>query len=166
MRTLVCLAPAQVRDPEPVWRVAGGVDDPAAPPRGHGPRLHHDSAAVVAAPGPPGDPSPHDLGLLLLPPGQLAPGERGGDPGHAAGPLRRTGRRGLRRPGSRAGGGPGSARGEEEALDDLLAEHSAIQPGPRLRPGYTNGRHRTTAMLDAGVRRTAIVRWLVLLASN
>lgn len=50
---------------------------------------------------------------------------------------------------------------EEEALADLLADHSAIQPGPRfrLRPGYTNGRHRTTAMLDSGVRRTIIVRW-------
>jgi hypothetical protein len=50
---------------------------------------------------------------------------------------------------------------EEEALSDLLADHSAIQPGPRfrLRAGYTNGRHRTTAMLDSGVRRTVIVRW-------
>lgn len=50
---------------------------------------------------------------------------------------------------------------EEEALAELLAEYSAIQPGPRfrLRAGYTNGRHRTTAMLDVGVRRTVIVRW-------
>jgi hypothetical protein len=50
---------------------------------------------------------------------------------------------------------------EEEALADLLADHSALQPGPRLRlrAGYTNGRHRTTAMLDVGVRRTIIVRW-------
>jgi hypothetical protein len=50
---------------------------------------------------------------------------------------------------------------EEEALDDLLSEFRAVQPGPRFRfrPGYTNGRHRTTAMLDAGVRRTVIVRW-------
>lgn len=49
---------------------------------------------------------------------------------------------------------------EEEALADLLTDHSAIQPGPRFRfrAGYTNGRHRTTAMLDAGVRRTVIVR--------
>lgn len=50
---------------------------------------------------------------------------------------------------------------EEDALADLLADHSAIQPGRRfrLRAGYTNGRHRTTAMLDSGVRRTVIVRW-------
>ena len=50
---------------------------------------------------------------------------------------------------------------EEEALADLLADHSAIQPGPRLRlrAGYTNGRHRTTAMLDSGVRRTVIIGW-------
>jgi hypothetical protein len=50
---------------------------------------------------------------------------------------------------------------EEEALADLLADHSAIQPGPRfrLRRGYTNGRHRTTAMLDSGVRRTVVIRW-------
>ena len=42
-----------------------------------------------------------------------------------------------------------------------FADHSALQPGPRfrLRAGYTNGRHRTTAMLDVGVRRTIIVRW-------
>ncbi|HEX3958588.1 MAG TPA: hypothetical protein VHZ03_18490 [Trebonia sp.] len=53
-----------------------------------------------------------------------------------------------------------SAR-EGEALADLLTDHSAIQPGPRsrFRAGYTNGRHRTTAMLDAGVCRTVIVRW-------
>jgi hypothetical protein len=50
---------------------------------------------------------------------------------------------------------------EEEALADLLTDHSAIQPGPRFRfrAGYTNGRNRTTAMLDVGVRRTVIVRW-------
>jgi hypothetical protein len=50
---------------------------------------------------------------------------------------------------------------EDEALADLLADHSAIQPGPRfrLRAGYTNGRHRTAAMLGSGVRRTVIVRW-------
>ena len=50
---------------------------------------------------------------------------------------------------------------EEEALADLLADHSAIQPGRRfrLRGGYTNGRHRTTAMLDSGVRRTVVIRW-------
>jgi hypothetical protein len=50
---------------------------------------------------------------------------------------------------------------EEEALADLLADHSAIQPGPRfrLRRGYTNGRHRTTAMLASGVRRTVVIRW-------
>ena len=50
---------------------------------------------------------------------------------------------------------------EEDALAHLLTDHSAIQPGPRfrLRAGYTNGRHRTAAMLDNGVRRTVIVRW-------
>jgi len=50
---------------------------------------------------------------------------------------------------------------QEEALADLLADHSAIQPGRRfrLRRGYTNGRHRTTAMLDSGVRRTVVIRW-------
>ncbi len=55
----------------------------------------------------------------------------------------------------------GLPKQEEEALADLLTDHSAIQPGPRfrLRAGYINGRHRTTAMLDAGVRRTIIVRW-------
>jgi hypothetical protein len=50
---------------------------------------------------------------------------------------------------------------EEEALARLLTSYCAVQPGPRFRfrPGYTNGRHRTAAMLDAGVRRTVIVRW-------
>lgn len=50
---------------------------------------------------------------------------------------------------------------EEEALADLLSEFRAVRPGPRFRfrAGYTNGRHRATAMLDAGVRRTVIVRW-------
>ena len=50
---------------------------------------------------------------------------------------------------------------KEAALADLLTDHSAIQPGPlfRFRAGYTNGRHRTTAMLNVGVRRTVIVRW-------
>jgi hypothetical protein len=49
---------------------------------------------------------------------------------------------------------------EEEALDDLLTTYSAIQPSRfRLRRSYTNGRHRTTAMLDSGVRRTVVVRW-------
>jgi hypothetical protein len=55
----------------------------------------------------------------------------------------------------------GLPAGEAEALDVLLADHTAIQPGrrSRLRRGYTNGRHRTTAMLDSGVRRTVVVRW-------
>jgi hypothetical protein len=51
---------------------------------------------------------------------------------------------------------------EEEALADLLSDHSGIQPGRRVSLGrryYTNGRHRTTAMLDSGVRRTVVIRW-------
>jgi len=44
---------------------------------------------------------------------------------------------------------------EQVALAELLSQHSAIVPG---RP-YGNGRHRVTAMLDAGVRRTVIIRW-------
>ena len=51
---------------------------------------------------------------------------------------------------------------EEEALVELLSDHSGIQPGPRISLGrryYGNGRHRTTAMLDAGVRRTVVIRW-------
>ena len=50
---------------------------------------------------------------------------------------------------------------EEEALADLLSDFRTVQPGPRFRfrPGYTNGRHRMTAMPGAGVRRTVIVRW-------
>ena len=51
---------------------------------------------------------------------------------------------------------------EEGALAELLSDHSAIQPGPRISLGrryYGNGRHRTTAMLDAGVRRTVVIRW-------
>jgi hypothetical protein len=50
---------------------------------------------------------------------------------------------------------------EEKALDGLLTTYSAIQPGRRfrLRRGYTNGRHRTAAMLDSGVRRTVVLRW-------
>lgn len=51
---------------------------------------------------------------------------------------------------------------EELALAELLCDHSAIQPGPRVSSGrryYGNGRHRTTAMLDAGVRRTVVIQW-------
>jgi hypothetical protein len=51
---------------------------------------------------------------------------------------------------------------EEMALAELLSDHSAIQPGPRMSLGrryYGNGRHRTTAMLEAGVRRTVVIRW-------
>jgi hypothetical protein len=49
---------------------------------------------------------------------------------------------------------------EKEALEDLLNVFRAIQPTRllRRRPSYTNGRHRTTAMLDSGVRRTVVLR--------
>lgn len=55
----------------------------------------------------------------------------------------------------------GLAGQEEEALTELLSLSSAVQPGSRFRfrAGYVNGRHRTTAMLEAGVRRSVIVRW-------
>jgi hypothetical protein len=50
---------------------------------------------------------------------------------------------------------------EKEALGELLAERTAIQPTRliRRRPCYGNGRHRITAMFDSGVRRTAVLRW-------
>ncbi|MGH3265844.1 MAG: hypothetical protein ACRDNS_28055, partial [Trebonia sp.] len=50
---------------------------------------------------------------------------------------------------------------EKEALAELLAERTAIQPTQllRRRPRYGNGRHRVTAMFDSGVRRTAVLRW-------
>jgi hypothetical protein len=40
----------------------------------------------------------------------------------------------------------------------------AISPRPG-RPGYGNGRHRITAILDSGVRRTAVLRWKMLSGS-
>lgn len=53
---------------------------------------------------------------------------------------------------------------EGQALTELLSEGTGIQigradDGDRPRRYYINGRHRTTAMLDAGVRRTVIIRW-------
>lgn len=58
---------------------------------------------------------------------------------------------------------PQGLTGEEElALAELLTDHSGIQPGRRALLGrryYTNGRHRTSAMLDSGVRRTVVIRW-------
>jgi hypothetical protein len=49
---------------------------------------------------------------------------------------------------------------EKEALDDLLSVYRAIRPTRllRRRPGYSNGRHRITAMFDSGVRRTVVLR--------
>ena len=50
---------------------------------------------------------------------------------------------------------------EQWALTELLSDATGIQvsrddDGRRY---YINGRHRTTAMLEAGVRRTVIIRW-------
>jgi hypothetical protein len=50
---------------------------------------------------------------------------------------------------------------ESQALTELLDSGAGIQierddDGRRY---YINGRHRTTAMLDVGVRRTIIIRW-------
>lgn len=50
---------------------------------------------------------------------------------------------------------------EKRALSELIADGTGIQvsrddDGRRF---YINGRHRTTAMLEAGVRRTVIIRW-------
>lgn len=49
----------------------------------------------------------------------------------------------------------------KEALGELLAERTAIQPTRLIRrhPGYGNGRHRITAMFDSGVRQIAVLRW-------
>ena len=49
---------------------------------------------------------------------------------------------------------------EKEALAELLDGGTAIQPTRNANGRfYVNGRHRTTAMLDAGVRRTIIITW-------
>jgi hypothetical protein len=50
---------------------------------------------------------------------------------------------------------------ERQALAELLDAGSGIQieHGDDDRRFYINGRHRTTAMLDAGVRRTVVIRW-------
>jgi hypothetical protein len=44
----------------------------------------------------------------------------------------------------------------EKALQSLLMD--PIQPDREL--GYINGRHRAKAMLDAGVHRTLVARWV------
>jgi hypothetical protein len=44
----------------------------------------------------------------------------------------------------------------EEALESLLMD--PIQPEREI--GYINGRHRAKAMLDAGVHRTLVARWI------
>jgi len=48
-----------------------------------------------------------------------------------------------------AGDAPGHLGGDGSGRDFLRDQ---------LR-GYTNGRHRTTAMLDSSVRRTVVIRW-------
>ena len=52
------------------------------------------------------------------------------------------------------------SREEKEALADLFTGNKTIRPTRLLqrRPGYGNGRHRITAMLDSGVRRTVVER--------
>jgi hypothetical protein len=49
---------------------------------------------------------------------------------------------------------------EKEALADLFTGNKTIRPARLLqrRPGYDNGRHRITAMLDSGVRRNVVER--------
>jgi hypothetical protein len=50
---------------------------------------------------------------------------------------------------------------EKQALAELLDYGAGVQLGRRYdrRRYYINGRHRTTAMLEVGVRRTVIIRW-------
>lgn len=50
---------------------------------------------------------------------------------------------------------------ELRALGELLSPPIGIQLGQDSEGHefYINGRHRTTAMLDAGVRRTVVIRW-------
>lgn len=50
---------------------------------------------------------------------------------------------------------------ETQALAELLIDGTGVQIGcgDDGRRYYINGRHRTTAMLEAGVRRTVIIRW-------
>jgi len=136
-------------DPEPVWRVAWTI--PLPRPEGM------DRGCIRAAP-----PWWRCLARQLIPrsatrdccyyhQGQLAAGERGGGPGHAAGPPRRTGRRGLRRPGSRAGGGPGTARpgrggaGRRAQRVQGRAARPALPPPRRV--------HQRTAPHDRDARR-------------
>ena len=147
-------------DREPVWRVAWTI--PLPRPEGM------DRGCIRAAP-----PWWRCLARQLIPrsatrdccyyhQGQLAAGERGGGPGHAAGPPRRTGRRGLRRPGSRAGGGPGTARpgrgGAGRACSASSgpcspARASASAPGT---PTDGTARPRCSTPASAG---TVVVRW-------
>ncbi|MFJ6355163.1 hypothetical protein ACIQKB_37610 [Streptomyces sp. NPDC092046] len=49
----------------------------------------------------------------------------------------------------------GATDWETEALASLFSISAAIQPGRR---GYINGQHRSQAMLEAGVRRTVVLR--------
>jgi hypothetical protein len=51
---------------------------------------------------------------------------------------------------------------EEEALWELLGAETGIQlsgDGRGRRQSYMNGRHKATAMLEAGVRRTVVIHW-------
>ncbi|MFD5066146.1 hypothetical protein, partial [Streptomyces sp. NPDC058394] len=50
----------------------------------------------------------------------------------------------------------GATEWETEALATLFDTGDAIQPDPAVR--YINGQHRSQAMLDAGVRRTVVLR--------
>ncbi|MFH9969034.1 hypothetical protein ACH4PR_48545 [Streptomyces mirabilis] len=50
----------------------------------------------------------------------------------------------------------GASRWQGEALATLFNVANAIQPSSE--PGYINGQHPTQALLDAGVRRTVVLR--------
>jgi hypothetical protein len=54
-----------------------------------------------------------------------------------------------------------AAAGEDpwhvQALATLFSTADAIQPDEQ---GYTNGQHRAQTMLDAGVRRTVVLRYV------
>ncbi len=97
------------------------------------------------------------------PPGRssLPSATRSRDRHHRHAPGHRPGPGCVLPPRSRGGTSTRTCRPlEKEALGKLLAGYIAIQPTRllRRRPGYTNGRHRITAMFDSGVRRTIVRR--------
>lgn len=53
-------------------------------------------------------------------------------------------------------GAAGAGRWQMEALATLFSTADAIQPARQV--GYINGQHRAQAMLEAGVRRTVVLR--------